>query len=342
MKKFIFSIVAMAALTSCAKEETISRTENAPIAFETPFVENATRATDVNKSNLNKFGVYASVENAQEDKALILTNELITRNGDAYGYTNTQYWVPGNKYYFTAFAPMKADNTNAEWVFAPTNGTAHNGTLTFNNAAAQGDVDLVYAYNKNEEVVAGVQYTVPFTFDHLLSKVAFKFTNAFAAANNITFEVKDVKITNAVSKADVAVATGVVGNWVKSVVEPVTFERAFAFGGNAGSTVISAGANKVSDHHYIIPVTPAHTHTITFNVDVYQAGVLVANYSHTVPTTHAFAKGGNYCLSTVLNSTNINPAQQLNTIEFTVSEVNGWNPDGTTDTVIKEPATSNN
>ena len=137
MKKVFIVILAAAAFAACNKAEVVETAPGVAIAFDNAFVDNATKAaTDINKDNLKDFGVYGTVAKG-ENSALIFNNQEVKQSGDAAPYTYTyspvQYWIEGAKYTFSAYAPY----TGKQWAFAPTNADAHNGTLSFNNAAAE-------------------------------------------------------------------------------------------------------------------------------------------------------------------------------------------------------------
>ena len=323
---------AVAALAACTTEQTIVAPQNEAIGFDT-FVDNSTRATDITKDNLTEFGVYASIENAS-GAALILTNERVY-NDSGWKYNNTQYWVPQANYEFTAFAPRtNADITpavTAHWTYTPTTAdgktTADNGVVTFNNESAVADQDFIFAAADrdmtNVTALESQPEKVSFTFAHELSKIAFKFNNGFIAANNITLRVYNVKAAGLVSEATENIASGVASEWTKK--GDATFERTFGAQAQADATVIEALNNYTTDHHYFIPVAGTQ-YTITFDVDLIQAGVTVDTYHHTINTIPTLAKGSNYMFTTTLDASNVSddPSQQLYPIEFTVNDVEDW------------------
>lgn len=327
---------AVAALAACTTEQTIVAPQNEAIGFDT-FVDNSTRATDITKDNLTEFGVYASIENAS-GAALILTNERVYNDG-GWKYNNTQYWVPQANYEFTAFAPRtNADITpavTAHWTYAPTTAdgktTADNGVVTFNNESAAADQDFIFAAaDRDMTTVAALESQpekVSFTFAHELSKIAFKFNNGFIAANNITLRVYNVKAAGLVSEATENIASGVASEWTKK--GDATFARTFGAQAQADATVIEALNNYTTDHHYFIPVAGTQ-YTITFDVDLIQAGVTVDTYHHTINTIPTLAKGSNYMFTTTLDASNVSddPSQQLYPIEFTVNDVEDWRDNG--------------
>ena len=306
--------------------------ESMPIAFDNAFVNNATRATDCTNGNLENFGVYASVTNAAGDSGLILTNELVERNGGKYVYGNLQYWVPGNNYNFVAIAPR----VGACWSYQPTvvaanNTLAQNGVIEFKNDDALASQDLVFAYSKRQlDANTNVsQEPVAMTFSHLLSRVAFKFDNTFAASSNITFKVYGVTITDAVSDGKATVANGNVIDW--EMVGSDTFERTFGEQSAQNVAIIAAGKSMTTEHFYFIPVRKEYT--VKFKVDIYQAGVFTKTYEHEIDATIDFEKGGSYSVKAALDQDNIGPTA-LERIEFKVETVNGWDPNGSNVSIL--------
>ena len=324
MKKILVSMFAVAALAACSTEHTVVAPQNEAIGFDT-FVENATRATDITKDNLTKFGVYASIQNTS-GAGMILTNEEVSKSGDAWIYGNIQYWVPQAKYEFTAFAPY----AEAKWTYAPAT-TADNGVVTFNNENAAADQDFIFAAADrdmtNVTALTSQPEKVSFTFAHELSKIAFKFNNGFNAVNNITLRVYNVNVAGLVSEATENIAAGVASEWTKE--GDATFARTFGAQAQADATVIAALGNYTTDHHYFIPVAGTE-YTITFDVDLIQAGVTVDTYHHTINTIPTLAKGSSYMFTTTLDASNVSddPTQQLYPIEFTVNDVEEWNNAG--------------
>ena len=214
MKKIFFAVLALAGLAACSTDEVVSRPEGAVIGFDT-FVNNTTRvATDLTSANLANFGVYGTVAKGA-NAALIFDNTPVSKVGDVFTYSPAQYWVEDASYTFSAFAPYDG----AKWTYAPANDKyAYNGVLSFDNATAMGEQDLLFASNARKTgTLNATPEKVGFTFGHLLSKVAFKFTNMFTDGN-ITLNVYDVKVTNAAAKGTIAVANGVTGNWTEGAV----------------------------------------------------------------------------------------------------------------------------
>lgn len=304
--------MAVAALAACNKSEVIEAPKGAAIAFDNAFVDNATKAaTDITKANLTDFGVYGTVAKGGNN-ALIFENTQVSKTGDAYTYSPAQYWVEGAEYTFSAYAPF----ANAHWTYAPTD--AYNGTLSFDNAAAQGEQDLLFAAaERTTGEISAAPEAVSFTFGHLLSKVVFKYTNVFTDAK-ITLNVYDVKINNAAANGTMPVANGVDGEWTGAD----DYVRSFGDATADAKKALANGASITTEHFYLIPVE--REYNITFKVDLYQAGVLLDTYNHEVKTTISLEKGKSYSFNANLAPQNVNPETQLYPIEFNVNAVEEW------------------
>lgn len=313
---------AVAALAACTTEQTIVAPQNDAIGFDT-FVDNSTRATDITTANIADFGVYGTVAKGG-NSALIFNNTEVKKSGDAFVYSPAQYWIADANYYFLAFAPFQKGE-GATWTYVPTNAqVAQNGTFSFDNYAAEADQDVVYAYQTKTTaatLTAENTQAVEFTFKHVLSKVAFKFTNTFTDGNT-TLSVYNVKINNTAKTGTMAIANGEDAAWVGADNLVVPFGDQATAVNTLQSKALANGKELKLAHHYVIPAQRAYN--ITFSVDLYQAGVYLATYNHTINTTIDFAKNGNYVLSVKLAPESIDPANPLFPIEFAVNKVEDW------------------
>ena len=310
---------AVAALAACTSEQTIVAPQNEAIGFDT-FVDNSTRATDITTANIADFGVYGTVTKGN-NSALIFDNTKVEKNGTAYTYSPAQYWIAAAEYDFLAFAPY----ANAKWTYTPTNEqVAQNGTFSFNNETAAADQDVVYAYQAmaTETTLTAKPEAVKFTFKHILSKVAFSFTNTFEDGNT-TLSVYNVKINNTAKTGTMAIVNGEDKAWdgVDNLAVPFG-DQATAVNTLKAKAIANKNGTLKLAHHYVIPAERAYN--ITFDVDLYQAGVYLATYNHTINSTIDFAKNGNYVLSIKLAPESIDPENKLYPIEFTVNKVDDW------------------
>ena len=315
MKKLFIAILGVAAFAACSQEMTLETPKGAAIGFDNVFVENATRAADLNANNITDFGVYGFISNAA-GKGQIFNNQLVAKSGDAFTYSPAQYWVANADYYFAAIAPAAKANTyvaNAE--------TPDAGVLSYDNQAAAANVDLLFAYHKRDAVaeIKAAPAAVAFTFDHILSRVKFSFKNGFAEGQNITLDVTNVNITNAIAKGDLALEAGALAaDWTN---QADAFNVAF---GNAGATL---EANKVgtTEHFYLIPAN-AYEYNVTFDVTIYQAGVKLDTYNRSAKVTVDLLRGNSYELAATLNASNVSDDGEnaLYPIEFAINKVNEW------------------
>lgn len=327
MKKIFIAILAVAGLAACSQDQLVEAPKSAAIAFDNAFVNNSTRATDINIDNLQDFGVYGSVVNGQGQQGLIFTNQQVTKGTDGYSYSPAQYWIADAQYDFVAIAPYQenGDDKTPTWTYAPTvNTVAQNGTLTFYNDRAAANQDLLFASETAVETPASITSkpeAVSFTFNHLLSRVKFTFVNGFAAGSNITLKITDVHITNTYKSGTIVVTDGAVANTWTAADNTLNVDF-----NDAGTEFLAAnGGSASTEHHYLIPAQASYN--ITFNVELKQAGVSVGNYPRTA-TVNALnlQKGQSYELKATLNQSNTSNQGEIYPIEFSVNSVENWQP----------------
>jgi hypothetical protein len=314
MKKIFIAVLAVAAFASCSKEQVVVEQPKAAIGFDT-FVENSTRANDLTVGNFD-FGVYGTV--TKGNSALIFNNQEVKKD---FTYSPAVYWIAEASYTFGAFAPY----TDRAWSYELA-GTdklhAEDGTVTFNNGTAKANQDFIYAY---QTATTGKLETKPdtvkFIFSHMLSKVAFNFTNTFDDDDRTSLKVYNVKINNTALEATMPIADGADGVWTAKTENN---DLMVAFGEAAANNVALFGNGESFPvaHQYVIPVE--RTYNITFSVDLYMAGVYLATYNHEIKKTINFAKNGNYSLNVVLSPSTVNPDAQLYPIEFSVERIEDW------------------
>ena len=316
MTKLFIAILAVTGLVACSQDQLVEAPKSVAIAFDNAFVNNSTRATDINIDNLSGFGVYGSVVNGQGQQGLIFENQRVYKSDDAFIYSPAQYWIADAQYDFVAIAPY----TDAEWTYTTTD--AKKGTLSFNNAEAQGEQDLLFAYTKpakTEATITTAPAKVGFTFGHLLSKVAFTFKNIFTDGN-ISLNVYGVQINNAAAEGTLQVVDGATQSWTGTG----DYVRAFGAAEASKDAALANAASLTTEHFYLIPVQ--REYNVSFKVDIYQAGVKLDTYTHNITTTINLEKGKSYSLSANLAPNNVNPNSQLFPIEFQVDAVTGWTP----------------
>ena len=309
MKKLFVGVLAIASMVACMNEETVRVKDGNPIAFENTYVQNATRANDpsTTTNNIQEFSVWAYM-NAVD--GVVFDDETVSRSGDDWTYTNTQYWMPGNNYYFAAFA---GDRTAIETLPATmeTNGL---GVVKFTNV--DGTNDILYSEAVVEDAAAN-QAPVALTFKHLLSKVKFTFKNGFQNDNNkvvvkdITMKVAETANVDLSAAADFANPESVLP-WT-NLAGTTTLEF-----GDVEKTKIGVSAS--SENERLTIPAANYEYVINFDVEVYNGSVLGLQKSMEVKLSGLeLVAGRAYNLMATINQENLN----LNKIEFEV-EVDEW------------------
>lgn len=197
MKKLFIAVLAVAALASCSKEESISVDRGEAIAFGNAFVDNATRAdaaTDpsysTTKGNLTMFNVYGAVNGVN-----IFNGNLVEKKDAAYGAAWTltgakQYWIAGADYKFVGV--VDGSKTGVTAITPDAAGLPASISYT-----SDGVTDLLCDVVTVDNAAAPYQL-VAFNYTHLLSKVKFSVKNTTASdADNYRFVLTSAKLTNA-------------------------------------------------------------------------------------------------------------------------------------------------
>jgi hypothetical protein len=274
-----------------------------PIGFNT-FVENSTRADlvgEVNTNNIAEFGVWGFTTPSGGKATQIFNSEKVSKSDGSWGYLNTQYWVAGNDYAFAALSPIPSDDNNISYSLGESP-SAPTGNVTFTQDAIA-ERDLVYAYKAITNAAtntAGSWDAVPFTFDHLLSRVAVKVTNSSDNAQNTAIRISNVKLVGAAIKGTFATSSDISSTtwsidassgYMSSTTTPSAIEIGATTAGTkvyfpaaAGTDIVTINADKSeygvvpskaaqAQWAYIIPLGSSNekTYTITFDVEVYQA-----------------------------------------------------------------------
>lgn len=319
MKKIFVAIMALGALASCSKDETVALNQQA-IQFGNAFVDNSTRATDpsYSKNDIASFKVYGTIEGNN-----IFDGVTIQKTAD-YGSAwtqvggQTQYWVDGADYVFVGIVDGDKENVTTTTTDETT------GLPTSISYTADGATDLLC---QTVEMTAGANEDrlVAFSFTHLLSKVNFTVNNKSKDAAGYSFVVKNITFNgNTFGKYNVeneewgnfATGNAIIGN-----------ERTVTVGGadtKVKDIVVASGttSTELATEVLFLP----GTYTISFTVDILYNGEVITStnypatgtYSHTLEQNHAY---------------NFNVEVSVgNPIKFTVSKQPTWEDGNTTPT----------
>lgn len=318
MKKIFVAVLAMAGVVACNTVDTLDVPQNPEIRFANAFVENATRADaaldpSTTTESLTAFDVWGFMDNVT---GTVFVNEDVTGSKGNFTYANTQYWAPGHKYYFYAVAPMNSETVGVVPATDDAAAKAGLGTINFKNI--DGTEDLLYAAQQAVDAPAlGEAKTVMLTFNHLLSKVKFTFTNGFTN-NNAKIDVKNVRMT----APETATATLAAENsWANHA-----GEITLAFGDACDKTAITV-SQVAADERLTIPAGAEQKYTVTFDVALYMGDVLAYEAKDKTATIEGVALeiGKAYNFSATLNASNLTKeGEELQPIVFDVEEVNEW------------------
>lgn len=340
MKKILFTLTALAALVSCSKDEIVESQPAQAIGFSNIFIENSTRAAydgsykyDGTTGNLTQFHVYGTVTNADGATANIFNKQLVELKNGAWEYTPIQYWIPGNKYNFTAIADGNiegATSTTTDNYNMPT-------SITVADASQQKDILLA----KSEQDIEGKAQgndKVAFTFDHLMSKAKFTVQNSITT-EKYTYMVTDVKITNAASSATYDLATK--GWGIPSGTYKLAFGDVVTESSESGTTAVwsddaiapNGGSKESNFERLLIPTQAGEnttTVTVSFDCELFYDGVSISKTNDkTATATVKLEPGHAYNFKIVLSA----PGEP---IEFTVTKINDWDYDINEDNTVDD------
>ena len=326
-------------LASGSNDENISVPEGTPIGFES-FVGKTTRADDATTANLTSMRVYGYIGDATPVKNFDGT--IVTKGTDGiWTYTPKQYWTADKNYFFTAVAsPVAGGNNHYTYTWAETlpvitEGFNGIGTISFDNGAANGNEDVVYAYTTKTTpaILNADPGKVAFVFKHALSRVRFTFENAMGS-DAYTIKVYSVKIGNADGKGDLVLGSAAPA-WsnFQDNVELILRDEMFV-----NNKQTAANAQKIqSGTKFIIPNTTKQL-TISFKVDLMIGENVISTYEHVnvnLPIT-AFQLGHSYNFTAKITPDNLDPGQELYPIEFDVTSVDSWVDDPDSEVTLPE------
>ncbi len=313
MKKIIFSMLALAALSSCVKEQTIETQQPNAIKFANTFVENATRTNNpvTDTDNIEEIYVWGIVAN---ETGIVFDDEKVWKSGSQWTYGETQYWTPGNDYWFSAIA---GDRSNDQIVIktAADGGmsTEGLGTVTFTNASGVNDVLYAEYKTTTSNSLNEVPDPVKFQFQHLLSKVQFTFKNGFQNNNNtvvVTGIEMDVPAVGVIDLTQDELA------WT-GLQDELTLDM----GTMNNEEHVTIGKSAVSDNvRFTIPAPATQTYAIRFHVALYMGDVLAYETDMTTAVTGvALEMGKAYNFTATIDQNSLD----LHKIEFNVG-VTEW------------------
>lgn len=299
-KHFLFFAMAVAAMTSCMKDEVVASYEPAPqaIGFES-FVNKTTKAVTATDSDIQKFYAYAYYSTTP-----VFEGVTVTKVADAWDHNGEDKYWTANNYYFGAYANGNNADPIANVSFA-------DGTLTIPSYTVTDANDLVADVLTVNNTALSNQ-TVGFTFDHLLTKIKFTVQNT----SEYTMKISSALTINGAKETGTCTVTGNGATWASQTGD-ITYTPIAA-----SSYEIAVGASVPSEEMLVLPQSLANI-TYSITAEFYdENGAMVIQKSLTDitidPTTiEKWAPGTsyNYIIGMPYGATEITFAQPT---------VNGW------------------
>lgn len=331
MKKInLIAAGAALVLTACSNDALVQAPEEMPIGFQS-YIGKVTRADDATLSNVTSITVYGYLGDPGTPR--LFDGTMVSNASGDWTYSPLQYWNAGKNYFFTAVAsPVLSGNNRYQYTWSDdlptaTEGFHGAGTIDFDNSAASGNEDLIYASATatTPAEITTAPSRVAFAFKHALSRVKFTFNNAMGS-DAYSIKIHDLKINN-------AAATGSLELGAENPVWAAAGSTELALRPNLFTPNNGTAANAAavaSGTKFIIPETKALS--ITFSVDLIVNNAVIETYTHSevVLPSISFQNGYSYNFVAELNPENINPDQELYPILFTVTSVEGWTENGDT------------
>ena len=291
MKKLFLSILAVAALASCSKNEVIYTEVDSEIKLA-PVASIATKAnvlqaidgtTYPTKENFDVYAYWKNVDAGQmfKEGTDYLKGEgsgvEFVNKGAYWGGTTTYYWPKNGSLRFAAYSPSSIDMTHD---LATDTYSVENYEQPSNTANTW---DLLVAPTSESYTAETATENVSVVFEHALSWITLK-VKAKDAAAAAAFDIKELIIDNVITKANLdAVMTGEdkAFNWELSTV--ATDKAGYkVYAGSQLVTVTATVIESTSNGTLVIP-QPTTTVTVNYTQNALEGTPELPNQSVTVP-----------------------------------------------------------
>lgn len=306
-KHFLFFAMAVAAMTSCMKDEVVASYEPAPqaIGFES-FVNKTTKAVTATDSDIQKFYAYAYYSTTSVTS--VFDGVTVTEGANGWDHDGDKKYWTANTYYFGAYA----NGNNADPI---DNVDFENGELTIPSYTVTDDNDLV-ADVLTVDNTALSNLPVGFTFDHLLTKIKFTVQNT----SDYTMKISGALTIDGAKKTGTCTVTDDDATWASQTGD-ITYTPIAA-----SSDPIADGASVSSEEMLVLPQSLANI-TYSITAEFYdEDGAMVIQKSLTDKTIDPTTIG-NWAPGTSYNYL-IGMPYAATEITFAQPTVPGWTPYG--------------
>ena len=306
-------MLAIAALASCAKEETLVADQGELIGFNS-FVENSTRATDLTYGGegvLEAFNLYGTVTGT--NGVINIYNGCVVRGtvgAATWSCPVNQYWIKDAVYDFAAVVDANVAQDQISPYMPITLTTVANADMNF--------ADMLYAQKLDYKALATNNPTVAFAFEHLLSKAMFTVTST--TQDGYYYNVKNITVNNFesgtynIAYADANEDGKDDGSWDGNNATGISF-------GDVDEVTAASGAKTCAKQKLLVPT--AENFTVSCTIELWNDNgaaddVKLGTENKTFNVTTPLVKGNSYNFTLALSV-----GQK---IEFTVTEKPEWNP----------------
>lgn len=208
-KHFFYLAVGALALTACTQQDVVDdviATRNV-IKFENVVNKPSRAAKELTTPDLKQFNVYGFYTTPDNDKHAheVFKDVPVTKNDGSWGYESkyTRYWVNGATYYFYAYSCGSVSALSESYGKFYLDMSNDNGGKLASDRDLKIDGyicdnthqhDLIFASNTGIKGTDGINPTVGFTFNHVLSKIMASFTSKFSPEYDVV--ISNVKLEN--------------------------------------------------------------------------------------------------------------------------------------------------
>ena len=326
MKKIFFSLLAIAALASCAKTEAVYTTDNseiqiAPVTAMTTKADKLGVIDGTEYPTEEEFNVYAYWANEsagssftadQTGAGAYLNNVTFTNKGQFWGGVTTQYWPKNGSLRFAAYSPA---TINMQHVLAT---DTYTGTVNYTASTAQ-TFDILVAPTSKSYTAQTAAEKVSVVFEHALSWLTFQIKSTDVANNAFTIHNVTVDGVN-IDGTLVAEMNLGTKTWTTENAQDVA-----VFNGSRNATTTAVDFEDVAKGLLVLPQQPT-TVTINFTQNAVGSAPALANQTVTLPLTlvenEPWEAGKHYTYTVIfdLDEILINPDVE-NWEEVTVPEI---------------------
>ncbi|MDE7085120.1 MAG: fimbrillin family protein [Prevotella sp.] len=341
MKKAIFAtLLGVLTLSGCTSSEIDEESVQAnAIGFEnvvkkpTRGVDDTSVSGDLTTQNLDEIYVYGyyTPQNNATNYIQVFYEEKVAKANNVWTYANTRYWIPDAKYNFYAYScgDIKLKNEKGTPTLDLINDQYRVLRITNYVCDDSHQHDLIYAFNEGligKKVGEGNE-RVKFDFNHILTKISAEFVSEFDKDYDVY--VSNVRLQNIRNIGSYDPKANDNYKWIG--VERKESNATVSLSVPEGSKAVAGGTSVKTSSGYVIPYFYSNGDVqLLFDVVVKKGNEQVLSRHMSGSWSPNWTIGYNYNYRIRITGTTAN----LDKIEFSNMNVNGWAGTGVTDVNI--------